>query len=366
MKKPITQKAKSPLKQTDSAGAILGQSTSTYTPGKSTTTTSGGSSVPRAKGGSRRATDTEAYIRGLKKRFPDATGQELKEKGYISSAYVDRFPEAVETTVTEPGKTVTRDEEYTPMIQDKYTGITPWENRFNMRTLRQSERFGRKEAKRDLRRLAKEAARDARQAGEGFGAGRKAKRDIMTGKSFQNETQERLYNQSRGLTEEQNRSVSSDMQRNQYEKGITRGEQFLGTAREMTDADASTQRGQEVIGRHQGYNPDYKYKPKTTVTETTTYDDGTTSTTTAGGGASSMPGKIEPGKTAGTTGPISPNGSNVEKDGAQEVLSKDAPLVDGTPTRENRPPMAPTQMRYEQNIGIKQRAPMKKGYFKNK
>ena len=302
MRKPITQKAKSPLKQTDSAGAILGQSTSTYTPGKTTTTTSGGSTVPKARGGSRRATDTEAYIRGLKKRFPNATGQELKEKGYISSAYVDRFPEAVETTVTEPGKTVTRDEEYTPMIQDKYTGITPWENRFNMRTARQSERFVRNEARRDLRRQAKEAARDARQDGEGFMGGRKARRDIMTGKSFQNETQERLYNASRGLNEDQNRLYSSDMQQNQFNKGITRGEQFLGTAREMTDADASTARGQEVIGRHQGYNPDYKYRPKTTVKETTTYDDGTT----------------------------------------------------------------PAQMRYDQNIGIKQRTSMKKGYFKNK
>lgn len=178
------------------------------------------------------------------------------------------------------------------MIQDKYTGITPWENRFNMRTARQSERFVRNEAKRDLRRQAREAARDARQAGDGFMGGRKAKRDIMTGKSFQNETQERLYNTSRGLNEDQNRSYSSDMQQNQFNKGITRGEQFLGTAREMTDADASTQRGQEVIGRHQGYNPNYKYKPKTTVTETTTYDNGTTSTTTSGGNTSSMPGKL--------------------------------------------------------------------------
>jgi hypothetical protein len=43
-----------------------------------------------------------------------------------------------------------------------------------------------------------------------------------------------------------------------------------------------------------------------------------------------------------------------------------APLVDGTPTRENRPPMSPAQMRFEQNVGIKQRSPMKKGYFKGK
>ena len=43
-----------------------------------------------------------------------------------------------------------------------------------------------------------------------------------------------------------------------------------------------------------------------------------------------------------------------------------APLVDGTPTRENRPPMSPAEMRFEQNVGIKQRSPMKKGYFKGK
>ena len=36
----------------------------------------------------------------MKKRFPDATGQELVDKGYISSSYKDQFPSARKATAT--------------------------------------------------------------------------------------------------------------------------------------------------------------------------------------------------------------------------------------------------------------------------
>lgn len=42
------------------------------------------------------------------------------------------------------------------------------------------------------------------------------------------------------------------------------------------------------------------------------------------------------------------------------------PLVDGTPTRENRPPMSPANMKFGRNVGMQPKSALKKGYFKNK
>ena len=108
-----------------------------------------------------------------------------------------------ETVVTkgEPVTTTTK-EQYTPQIQDKYTAITPWENRFNMRTARQSERFARNEAKRDLRRNANEASRRARRDdGMSFMDSKRLKRGIMKGDNLDSK-QQKLYDASRGQTDE--------------------------------------------------------------------------------------------------------------------------------------------------------------------
>jgi len=166
-----------------------------------------------------------------------------------------------ERTVT-PGKTTTETKTnfFSPQTRDETTAITPWENRFNMRTSRQSERFARNEAKRDLRRNAKEAARDTRQDGGSFLEGRKARRDIMTGKSFQNDTQENLYNASRGLNADQNRVFSTDAQQSQFEQAATRGEKVLGTRRDMDMYDYGTAKGATTVKTLQGYDPDYKVK----------------------------------------------------------------------------------------------------------
>lgn len=42
------------------------------------------------------------------------------------------------------------------------------------------------------------------------------------------------------------------------------------------------------------------------------------------------------------------------------------PLVDGAPTRENRPPMSPANMKFGRNVGMQPKSALKKGYFKNK
>ena len=48
------------------------------------------------------------------------------------------------------------------------------------------------------------------------------------------------------------------MQQNQFNKGITRGEEFTGTARNLNLADAGTAKGQGVIKNLQNIDKDYK------------------------------------------------------------------------------------------------------------
>lgn len=261
MRRPITQKAKSPLKNTGenrvaSTGedftdgdVSLSRSSSTkeedkIIPGKKTTVVDDYS------------TDwNEAAAGGLSyAEWIKLPGNKAKEDAFVASRT---------RTVQEPdqvikGGTTTEKQQFTPQIADDYTGITPWENRFNMRTARQSERFSRNEAKRDLRRNAKEAARDTRQDGGSFLEGRKARRDIMTGKSFQNKRQESLYNTSRGLTDDQNTVYKTDMQKNQFDKGITRGEEFTGTPRDMTTYDVGTAKGQTTLNNYKASAPGFE------------------------------------------------------------------------------------------------------------
>ena len=272
MRRPITQKAKSPLKQTNPT--MEKSETSTYL-GEDIFSEVDNSEDPGKASGGRQTTDAEGYIAGLKKRFPNSTGQQLVDGGYISSAYADRFPSSFTEKKITPGEpiTETKTNYFNPQTRDETTAITPWENRFNMRTSRQSERFARNEAKRDLRRNAKEAARDTRQDGGSFLEGRTARRDIMTGKSFQNDTQENLYNASRGLNADQNRVFSTDAQQSQFEQAATRGEKVLGTRRDMDMYDYGTATGATTVKTLQGYDPDYKVKLGSNEKVTTTGGD---------------------------------------------------------------------------------------------
>lgn len=253
MRRPITQKAKSPLKQTDEV--TLGKTTTVKSAGENITTEVSKPGKVIGSGYSGKKMSNEAWKEYLANETPEQKAKRLNRE------VADGVREAAttETIVTKGDPvTTTEKEQFTPQTADDYTGITPWENRFNMRTARQSERFSRNEAKRDLRRNAKEAARDTRQDGGSFLEGRKARRDIMTGKSFQNKRQENLYNTSRGLTDDQNTVYKTDMQKNQFDKGIVRGEEFTGTPRNMTTYDVGTAKGQTTLNNYKASAPGFE------------------------------------------------------------------------------------------------------------
>jgi len=253
MRQPITQKAKSPLKATDEV--TLGKTTTVTSAGEDITTEVSKPGKVIGSGYSGKKMSNEAWKKYLANETPEqkAKRQAREVKDGVREAAT------TETIVTKGDPvTTTETEQYTPQIQDKTTAITPWENRFNMRTARQSERFSRNEAKRDLRRNAKEAARDARQSGKTATEARTARRNIMTGKSFQNDTQEKLYNASRGLNKEANTVYSTDAQQSQFDQAGMRGEEVKNTERNIEKKDISTTEGQTAIKNNQATTPGFE------------------------------------------------------------------------------------------------------------
>jgi len=65
-------------------------------------------------------------------------------------------------------------------------------------------------------------------------------------------------NTSRGLDADQNRAYKTDMQYNQFNKGITRGEEFTGTARDMDIYDVGTAKGKTTLANYKDADPDFK------------------------------------------------------------------------------------------------------------
>lgn len=240
----------SPLKQTSDAAGVRLRKTET-TPGTTniTTRTTSGTSVPAARGGSSRAADPEAYIAGLKKRFPNATGQELKEKGYISSAYVDRFPESFTEEIVEetPGKTVTTDQPL--MTREKSTALSPYEQYQANLMYKRAVRGEKGSERKQQRDIAKEYGR--RTEGNLYQKF-KARRDVMTGKAKYSDFEskfgdrademfraaEQNYNVYRGLTgEQQGRSMSAEQAVQQQGQSRARGSSVVGRERVATGTD---------------------------------------------------------------------------------------------------------------------------------
>jgi len=269
MRRPITQKAKSPLKQT---GPVLEKSETSTSAGEDIISEVDSSEDPGKASGGRQTTDAEGYLATLKKRFPNSTGQQLVDGGYISGAYADRFPSSFTEKNITPGKTTTETKTnfFSPQTRDETTAITPWENRFNMRTSRQSERFARNEAKRDLRRNANEASRRARRDDDmSYGESRQLKRGIMKGDNL-DDKQQTLYDASRGQTAEANRVFSTDAQQSQFEQAAVRGEKVLGKRRDMDMYDYGTAKGAATVKTLQDHDPDYKVKLGSNEKVTTT------------------------------------------------------------------------------------------------
>ena len=185
------------------------------------------------------------------------TYEQLAEAGHGTvSGLQDRFPgyadntgrgpdKEVETTV--PGEDITKT--FTPKTQDSTGAITPWENRWNMRTARQSERFVRNEAKADLKRQAKYDARKARQEGMSYAESRKLKRDIRKGKDPKYQD---LYDTSMGVTPQAQETYSSDAQRAQFNQAKTQGENVTYAdrkrqSRDYDEADLGTSKAQTEL-----------------------------------------------------------------------------------------------------------------------
>jgi hypothetical protein len=99
LKKKAKQEAEKKLAQMKYQKETLDDGRTRYFKSAEGSASDEGSNVVQAEGG-KQAKDSSTYIDNLKKRFPDATGQDLVDKGYISSSFKDRFPSAKKETAT--------------------------------------------------------------------------------------------------------------------------------------------------------------------------------------------------------------------------------------------------------------------------
>ena len=253
MRQPITQKAKSPLKATDEV--TLGKTTTVTSAGEDITTEVSKPGKVIGGGYSGNKMSNEAW----KKYLANETAEQKAKRHAREVKDGVREAETKETIVTKGDPvTTTETEQYTPQIQDKTTAITPWENRFNMRTARQSERFSRNEAKRDLRRNANEASRRARRDDDmSYADSKRLKRGIMKGDNLDTK-QQTLYDASRGQTDEATRVYRTDAQQSQFDQAAMRGEEVKNKARNIEKKDISTAEGQTAIKNNQASTPGLK------------------------------------------------------------------------------------------------------------
>lgn len=340
MSKPITQTAKSsPFKQVEAVKTEKG-GTSQKTEKKEVKVEGESPTVDQAKGGLTQAKSAGDFLKGMANsaRFKGVSGAELAKKGYISDAYIDQWNDMtnytpptttkvqeVVTTVKEPDTEST----FVPQIEDKTKRIgTVGDYRNNLMVNRSINRNKNLERKQQ-RDLAKEYARQSGDRKGLFGNFRE-RRDFMKGnvsnedivKTFdalnkktggQSGTgadklkqYQQNYATMRGLTaDQQNLSKSKGVDRAlaQYEQG---GNTEVSQFRDFENKDFSTERGTMAKGNIEK-NTGYVVKPGDVTTKQTS---------------------------------------------------------EGTTTVEEKGSALP--MRYQQNVGIKQRSPMKKGYFKNK
>jgi hypothetical protein len=192
------------------------------------------------------------------KKYLENETEEQRKKRYENE--VKRGVRAAPTeTVTEtpgtPGEIETN--KVAPQIQDDFTGITPWHNRQNQRTARQSERDVRRSARGDLRRLAKFESRNLKGADK-----RKLKRDIRKGNyegeftgAIDAERYSDLTKEKYGVTEEALQARSSNMQQQQANQGINREEKFSAVDntkqfRDMSPGDVGTAKGKSTMSSY--------------------------------------------------------------------------------------------------------------------
>ena len=253
MRKPITQKAKSPLKQT-SAGDVLMESKS-KTPDvtvkgetKTTTTTD-----PYSKKWDKEAAGGLTYAQWIAK-----PGNKAKEKAFVDS-------KTKTTTTTEPDKVIpgeTKTESYAPKIKREGDAITPWENRWNRRVEKANRRWDKQDAKQELRAEAKQDARDVRQAGGSWAEGYKARRDLMTGRGELSDSERNLYNKSRGRGNDEGTYAS------EQRRTLASGDDKVTVYEDLEIKDAGTGEGERTLGTYgRTIGGDPKYDGKKTELE---------------------------------------------------------------------------------------------------
>lgn len=174
--KPITAKA-SPLKIKEEKSKTTTSSSTSYEADKSgnlfkveRSSSAGdmlaqgktvqGIEVPRAQASGSKASNPDAYVAGLKKRFPNATGEDLVRGGYISSAYADKFPSSTQPSASSASSTSSSESETkTPVMRPAEPGNpgmttdTRWNwQQKNINRTQQSQRRGnRRQARADMK-----------------------------------------------------------------------------------------------------------------------------------------------------------------------------------------------------------------------
>lgn len=258
MRKPITQKAKSPLKQT-SAGDVLMESKS-KTPDVTVKGTKGTPEEKRTILYSDLSPEQRKAARAYNmKKFGthNPTAEGLADNTVVTKAATPGTPDKVI-----PGETKT--ESYAPKIKREGDAITPWENRWNRRVEKANRRWDKQDAKRELRAEAKQDARDVRQAGGSWAEGYKARRDLMTGRGELSDSEKDLYDRSRGLGNDEGTYAS------EQRRTLASGDDKVTVYEDLEIKDAGTSEGERTLGtygRTIGGDPKYDGKKTETVEE---------------------------------------------------------------------------------------------------
>lgn len=293
MAKPITQKAKSPLKQVESAGEIAMRKKS-KTPDQTIagTTTETYKYTGALDSGVYDALNKEMSS-GFASRKYGYAGNDVKEYEKIKLGKMD--PSLVEKTVTKTPDTVIPGEEKIedkPLYTvDKSTNLSPYEDYQNRLIRKRARRDVKREARQDLNALAKDYAAETADEGN------------IVGRFLSNQKQKRDY--KKGIAE----GMSADEVKQARDLRKTKRGASASQVGELSEVREASARASDALSQ---------------------------------------------GASRGDQVVSNPRIANQTDYGDKEV----------TDQMSNMEGKAVAKMRYEQNVGIKQRTPLKKGYFK--
>lgn len=268
MRKPITQKAKSPLKQT--AGDFLkgGDNETGVKATRSSANTelikgaAGVAGKPgKVTGSYKKKMSNDKWKEYLANETPEqkAKRQAREVKDGVREAATPGTPATPDTKVT-----TTRKEEFTPEVYRESTQTTPWENRWANKVRKQQDRTQRQEARKDLRSSAIE---DAKRTEGSLTDKYKAYRSKVSGKGDLSASERNLYNVGHNLTEGQHDVLDTRASQAGYEQMGRPGETVKHIDK-FRNADFSSAEGTGAKGRIET-NTDTEITPSMRVTEET-------------------------------------------------------------------------------------------------